>query len=826
MHRRARKFILFFPIVLAFALSPFFNPALRAQDPPKLKEVKIQGNIRVEEEGIRLHIQARPGDTFDSDVVERDVKSIYRMGFFDDVRADLSNDAVLTYNIKEKPYVKEVKFLGNSKLSKDKIETAFGISPRTILDRDKVGEGVEKVKKLYSEQGYVNAKVEYNVASIENNQAVISVDIDEGSRLLVKKITFQGNKAFSEKELKGVMGTKEESLLSLVTNRGVLDHDALSNDVAILSSHYYDHGYINHKVSEPVILHGRQGIEVVIRIEEGEQYKVGKVEIGGDMVDDPKLLLKKMQLTQGQIFRGSRLREDISNLSDLYADKGFAFAQVEPITNINPKEKNVDIALIITKGPPVYFNRVMVQGNNKTRDKVVRRSIVPAEQELYSANKVKQSRSALQRTGYFEDVQMSTKKTDQPDTVDLLVDVKEGATGSFNLGAGYSSGDAFVFNAGINEKNLFGRGQSVNLSADLGSRRQDFTASFNEPYFLDTPLGVGFDAFNTQRTYTDFSVRKLGFDISGTYPMNRLNIPWLGIRSHFDNPGDSLLVDQPLGFWDYLKGGFGYELLRSKLGSFDTGGEVIDGGQVIVNGKPITAHDPFAGDKTAIWTSSIGPNLSYDSRDHFFFPTEGMNSAFNFKFAGLGGDSRYIKSDFSGKYFYPLIKSTNMGNWTLALGGTLGYGLGFTGDVHDLPLFDRYFAGGINSVRGYTDRTLAPRETRVVCKKVKNGTDNPNDGCAVGFNAHADQVLVGGSKQAVGNVEMTFPVMEQYGLRGVAFFDMGNAFDTFRFSDLRRSVGAGGRWLSPFGPLRVEFGFPLNKQKHDDTSVIGFALGN
>src|SRR5581483_11890089 len=472
--------------------------------------------------------------------------------------------------------------------------------------------------------------------------------------------------------------------------------------------------------------------------------------------------------TQGQIFRGSRLREDISNLSDFYADKGFAFAQVEPVTNINPKEKNVDIALIITKGPPVYFNRVLVQGNNKTRDKVVRRAIVPAEQELYSANKVKQSRSALQRTGYFEDVQMSTKKTDQPDAVDLLVDVKEGPTGSFNLGAGYSSGDAFVFNAGVNEKNLFGRGQSVNLSADLGSRRQDFTASFNEPYFLDTPLGVGFDAFNNQRTYTDFSVRKLGFDISGNYPMSRLNIPWLGIRSRFDNPGDSLLIDQPLGFWDYLKGGLGYELLRSTLGSFDTGGEVIEGGQVVVNGKTMTAHDPFAGDKIAIWTSSIGPSLSYDSRDHFFFPTEGTNSSFNFKFAGLGGDSRYIKGDFAGKYYYPLIKNTAMGNWSLAL-----------------------------------------RETRVICKKVKNGTDNPNDGCAVGFNAHADQVLVGGSKQAIGNVEMTFPVMEQYGLRGVAFFDMGNAFDTFRFNDLRRAVGAGGRWLSPFGPLRVEFGFPL-----------------
>src|SRR5258706_5228302 len=445
MNRTARYLVLPVSVLLGFFL---FQPS-NAQEQPILKEVKIQGSIRVEEEGIRLHVQARAGDKFDPDVVEKDVKSIFRMGFFDDVQAELSPDAVLTYAIKEKPYVKEVKILGNSQVAKEKIETAFGISPRTILDRDKIGEGLEKVKKLYSEQGYINAKVDYALSTLENNQAVVSVDIEEGSRLLVKKISFQGNRAFAEKELKGLMGTKEESLLSFFTKQGVLDHDALTNDVAILSSHYYDHGYINHKISEPVILRGRQGIEIVIRVEEGEQYKVGKVEIGGDMVEDPKLLLKKMQITQGQIFRGSRLREDISNLSDLYADKGFAFAQVEPVTKIDPKAKNVDIALVITKGPPVYFNQVLVSGNNKTRDKVVRRAIVPAEQELYSSNKVKQSRNALQRTGYFEDVQMSTKKTDQPDAVDLLVDVKEGPTGSFSLGSGYSSGDSIVFDAGI-----------------------------------------------------------------------------------------------------------------------------------------------------------------------------------------------------------------------------------------------------------------------------------------------------------------------------------------------------------------------------------------
>jgi len=807
-------------VALAVSLLLFFSPSPHAQ-PVTLKEVKIQGNIRVEEEGIRLHLQARAGEAFDPAVVEKDVKSIYRMGFFDDVQAELSPEAVLIYAVKEKPYVNEVRIQGNSQISKEKVETAFGIAPRTILDRDKIVEGIGKVKKLYSEQGYVNASVDYNVTTAENNQAVVFVDIEEGNRLLVKRISFQGNHAFSEKDLKGLMGTKEEWFLSFITNRGVLDHDSLTNDMAILASHYYDHGFINHKISEPVILRNRQDIEIVIRIEEGEQYRVGKVEVGGDMVEDPKLLLKKMQLTQGQIFRGSRLRQDISNLTDTYADKGFAFAQVDPVTKVNPKEKNVDISLVVTKGPPVYFNRVLVSGNNKTRDKVVRRAVVPAEQEIYSSNKVKQSRSALQRTGYFEDVQLSTKKTDQPDAVDLLVDVKEGPTGSFSAGAGYSSGDSFIFNAGIQEKNLFGRGQALNLNADLGSRRQDSVLGFKEPYLLDTPLSLGAEAFNSQREYSDFSVRKTGFDIDTSYPLSRINLPFLGLSRR---PENDLTYDQTRSFLDYTKVGLGYELIRSKLGDIQSEDEVLDGVQVRdANGKLFTASDPFAGAKATAWTSSLGPTASYDSRDHFFHPTEGLASRMGSKFAGLGGDNHYIKNDVSGKYYYPLLKSPSWGNYTLALGGTFGYGIGLGGASSDgLPFFDRYFAGGINSVRGFTDRSLATHERRVVCKK---GSRVDSGVCGAGFDPHIQSVIVGGDKLVVGNIETTFPIMEQYGLRGVAFFDMGNAFDTFRFDELRRSVGVGGRWLSPFGPLRVELGFPLNKQKGDDTSVIGFALG-
>src|ERR1041384_2669775 len=251
-----------------------------AQEKVKLSDVKITGNLRVEEEGIRLHLKSKAGENYDPGVVEQDVKAIYRMGFFDDVQAELSPEGVLTYSVKEKPYVREVRIQGNAQVSRDKIETALGVAQRTILDRSKVAEGVDKVKKLYVEQGYVNAVVDYAISVESNNQAVVALDINEGSRLLIRKISFEGNHAFGESELKGLMSTKEEWLFSFITNRGVLDRDILSNDMALLANHYYDNGYIDHKIDEPLIVRARDGLEVVIRVTEGDQYRVGQVSIG------------------------------------------------------------------------------------------------------------------------------------------------------------------------------------------------------------------------------------------------------------------------------------------------------------------------------------------------------------------------------------------------------------------------------------------------------------------------------------------------------------------------------------------------------------------
>jgi len=269
-------------------------------------------------------------------------------------------------------------------------------------------------------------------------------------------------------------------------------------------------------------------------------------------------------------------------------------------------------------------------------------------------------------------------------------------------------------------------------------------------------------------------------------------------------PGsDELAGAAPTTIWDYMRGGVAYDLTRDTIGGVDQ-----------------NAVQDIKDQEGTTLTSSITPGITYDSRDHFFAPTEGTKSAFSVKTAGLGGDSRFIKTDLSGRWHYPLLKDPKWGgNYVLALGGQLGYGIGFAGQSETngltLPLFERYFLGGINSIRGFQDRSLGPREKTCV-----TNLDTGVPDCS-------KSDVIGGDTAAVMNVELLFPIMEQYGLRGVAFFDMGNAFaNGIDFGDMRRSVGAGVRWMSPFGPLRVELGFPLNKKPGDETSVLGFSIGS
>ena len=375
--------------------------------------------------------------------------------------------------------------------------------------------------------------------------------------------------------------------------------------------------------------------------------------------------------------------------------------------------------------------------------------------------------------------------------------MKEGPTGTFQVGAGYSSGDGFLFNANVSEKNLMGRGQSMSGNFSIGSSRQDYIFNLTDPYFLDSKVSLGMDAFNTTRDYTDFNEKKMGFAVNSSYPLKGFTLPFFNSPVSAAAPGSDANASQQITYWDFMRAGLAYEFTHDDITGVSAG-----------------ASQSIKDEEGKSLTSSVTPSLTYDSRDHFFTPTEGSKLGISTKMAGLGGDTRFLKTDLTARWYYTLLKDPSWGGaYVLGLGGQLGYGLGFAGNKdggNDLPLFERYFLGGINSIRGFAERSIGPRSP--------SGCDSNGQNCT-------GTEVTGGDRAVVLNAEVAFPVMEQYGLRGVVFFDVGNSFDSFNFSDMRRSVGFGGRWMSPFGPLRVDLGFPITKKSGDETSVLGFSVG-
>ena len=753
-----------------------------------VNEVRVQGNLRVEEDAIRLSIQAEQGLPFDQDVVDRDVKAIYRMGFFDDVGADFSAEGTLTYTVKERPYVKNVEILGNDKVSKDDIDTALGIRPRTALDAGRLQEGLQRVLRLYNEAGHVNTRVDYVLTPEENNQTIVTLTIVEGKTLLVKKITFEGNRAFSDDELKDNMNTKEAWIIPF-TSRGRLDPDVLTNDTALLSAVYYDHGFVDHKIDEPIILTRGEGLEVVIRIQEGQRYRVGAVKVGGDLGGTPKRLLDDVTLTSGQIFRRSRLLNDVTALQQRYADRGYAFVEVSPVTRFDPAGRLVDVTYMIKRGPPVYFDQVKIAGNLKTRDKVIRRELEVTEKGRFSSAKVRESRNALLRTGFFKDVTVSTEKSEKKDRVDLLVKVEEAPTGTFSIGAGYSTASAFSFRTSLEERNLFGTGRRVSANLVLSKTDQDIVLGLVEPRVLDSRADLGFDVFHTTAEFASWTNRQTGFATRISAPIRYVHLPYFGRRADVYRT-EGLDTEPGFSILDHLHGGIGYTLFRSNI--TDVGD---DAPSSIEAGKSLT--------------SAVTPRLSYDTRNHFFVPTEGTRSVTSLKLAGLGGDNRFMRSDASLSWYYPVFKNFEWGEkFALMLGGRVGYGASWTD--RELPLFERYFAGGINSVRGYEYRTLGPRE----CPEDTPDCDDPE--------------VIGGNKHLILKTELHFPILDQWGFRGSVFLDQGQAFgpsQNIRLEDLKRSLGLAMQWQSPIGPVKLSWAFPLNAEPSDHKEVLGFAFG-
>jgi len=763
------------------------STTLRAQGEPSIGQVRITGNIRVEEDAIRVHLHTQPGAPFDKDTLDRDIRSIYGMGFFDQVDADVTpaegHHVDVTFRVKERPLVRNVKVEGLVKLKKEEVEGALRIRPHTILDPEKAKQGIEAAKKLYAEKGYLDAQISYRTEPVGENEVDVLYTVDEKQPVRIKTIAFEGNRAFGARTLRGIMQTKERWLLSPITGAGNLNRDVLRTDVERLTAWYYDHGYVTVKVDEPRVERQADGLLVTIKIDEGDQYQVGDVTFEGkNLPKDVARLRKDLATTPGDVFNASALRDDVQKLTERLSDDGYAFATVEPQTSVDQEHKKVDVAFAVDRGNPVTVNRIEITGNTKTRDYVIRREMRLQEQEPFSGTQLRKSRDALQRLGFFKEVNVTTRRAETGDQLNVIVDVKEGQTGALSAGAGFSSVDAVLVNASIRENNLFGRGQQLVLNGDIGFLQRNILLSFTEPYFRETPLTLGASLFSwrflfNQFTTGTFARGSTGAGLQSDYPVTALGrdslwgLPLEEVRAGVDYRGEETTISN-----------LGIDATRSLRA--EEGNELI---------------------------SMISPHLSRNTLNHAFDPTAGSYQSLSFGAAGLGGQ-QFTKIEGHERWYYTFLHSKALGDFTYSLGGNLGWGFGHEGLNGDsLPLFERYFPGGIDTIRGFEPFTLGP---------VEETKDR--------FGRVIARTPIGGSEQLILNNEIIFPIVKSIGLKGVVFTDAGNAYSASAgptIDETRLSAGGGFRWLSPMGPLRVEMGVPFNTKRSDKRSLLLFSFG-
>ncbi|HYB20839.1 MAG TPA: outer membrane protein assembly factor BamA, partial [Thermodesulfobacteriota bacterium] len=433
-----------------------------------IAKVLIEGNRAIEESAIRAQIKTKEGSVYSTSTIREDLKAVYQMGYFQDVRVEMRDwdrKKALVFVLEEKPIVKEVKFSGNKEIKTSELAEAIAVKPRTVLNINAVQESVEKILKKYREEAYFGAEVQYALQTPRKGDVIVLFKIKENKKVRIKKILFSGNLHFSDEILKKALPeTKEKNIFSWITKAGTYKEDTLERDLDGIIAFYLSKGFLEVKVGKPRVTTDRQGITLNIPVEEGRQYKVGLVNIQGDLIAPKDELMKLVPVYIGEIFNRDKVRQTISNLTDRYADQGYAYVDVTPQTILHPEASLVDLTVDIRQGSKVYFERINILGNTKTRDRVIRRDLWTIERELYSLSALKRSRDSLNYLGYFKEVNINPKKGSADDQMVLNVQVEEKPTGSISAGAGFSTLDKLVAILSVGQNNLFGRGESLRAS--------------------------------------------------------------------------------------------------------------------------------------------------------------------------------------------------------------------------------------------------------------------------------------------------------------------------------------------------------------------------
>ncbi len=746
-----------------------------------ITKLSLAGLERVESKVALGQIRSREGMAVDPQLVAEDVRRLFQLGLFDDVRVGLRRlpqkpDATetpveLRFQLLERPSISGIEIRGNTEQSTESINKIIDLRVNNLYSPQDAAQNVTKIKDLYRDEGYFLATVSHHVEPQPQNQVKVVFDVVERAEVKVREVQLLGNEGVADDDIKAVLRTQEGGITSIIGKGGNFKPDNLDMDVQILQYLYLTRGYIQAKIDEPLVSLSpdMKYITIAVRIHEGPQFRVGKVMVEGDSVEPADKVVPQLALKPGDIFNYAMVQQDGNKIRDLQKNAGFAHATVENNSVPDMDKRTVDWTYRVQRGKKCFFGSISLAGGTSTRDKVIRREMTIVEGELYSEAKIQQSQAKIQRLGYFEKVEIKTKPTAIPQVLDVVVEVKERTTGTFQVGMGFSSIDNFIATMQIAKDNFLGRGQRMSVQGQLSSIRTVFQASFFEPYFLDSNVTFSIDLYRFDQLYTDFSRRATGGGFSWGYRIT-----------------DMLIADI----------GYTGEQVISKIGG--------------LSGRTDVPISNYFGSG---FTSALRGTLSFDSRDDRMFPTTGWYVSGTAEWANqyIGSDNLFTRFTARIRRFFPL-----------PLDGVLRFNL--VGGIIEapkgkvVPLFERFFVGGIFNVRGYARNSLGPQIAI------------PSSGDPA---SSLSAFTIGGTRQIYLNNEIEVPIIKApMNLRGLMFFDIGNAFGEgqqilgageFPF---RMSVGWGIRWFSPVGPLRFEWGVPINPRAGEQPLAFEFTIGN
>ena len=748
MHAWGRGCVSVLVVAWAFlqSLAACAQPAPR---PIVIKDLVVQGNRRVQEAVILGRIQSKPGSTFTPSQLSEDVRNVFGLGFFDDVRTrveDFEGGVKLTFEVVERPFVRDVEFSGNRRISSDTLRDKIDLKLGSVYNPVAVQRARERLKDHYEEEGYFEVQITPETETFPDGDVKVVFATQEGRRITIDAIVIKGNKGLSDRKIKDIMAVQERQYFIL---RGTLQRQKLDEDVERIISLYNDHGYVQARIesTDVAVDRDRAAVTITVQVVEGPQYKVGKIDITGVTLLPTAEVRRQIKFKTEDVFSRAKVRDAIRAIGELYNTIGHASADVNPRTEQTPSPPTMDVVFEVVEGPEVYVERINIAGNVRSQDKILRREIPLQEGDLFTLPKIQRARQRLLNLGFFETVNVTTAPGSDKTKIIVNVEVIERPTGIFAIGGGFSSVDSFLGSIDISQRNFLGRGWEVSARIRAGATTQQGLISFTEPWFLDRPLAVGFDLFNTIRQYDEYDLDSLGATFRMSHPF-----------------GD---------YWRWLAQ---YRITRDKISDVD----------------PFVQSLLLDEEGTTV-TSLISGTVSRDSRDSVIAPTKGSTASFVAEFAGIGGDARFGKVLANATHFRPIWFDHILSGRVEA-----GYGFGWGGE--DLPVFERFYLGGPNTIRGFKFRKLSPVDD--------SGT------------------RVGGDIELLGNVEYIIPL--PFNIRLAGFFDTGNVYGfgvKFDPTDLRYAAGGGVRWLSPFGPIRIDYGINLDRRTGEDFGAFHFSVG-